>query len=650
MASCDPFRLADEFLARLKKLRERGQNALDAPGGFPGSVSELLECVVTGTADRAAAGAYPSGYGPYDLEAFKRQVRTIYESVAIAADETGDRITGSLLHSSPMNSIGIWFSGNSGDTFHGLVMAKAQTTGAEAAALRDMLSEASRLAADLQEAVGGIAAQESSARSLSDVLCPEMAVISEGFRQIAADVAATGSLGRAYCGASTLRQKVEALLAKLPEAARQPVSRAVEITAQLQDVAAAADRSLERLLAAQDAIPAFDAQIEVASHVPSAEDRIHRAVADQFDGICADIGALGALRRHGEMQAAVQKIDAVGAVALDVLASSPSGRVSAVRSHPAALPFEAYADRLRLISKVEGLVKPLDDFQSDLTLAFSRGNDRALGRVAELQDAIGAVDAFADEIDRASAEYQEAVAGLVDEICAGILTRLIASTGYQEIEKLILDGLFGDIPEITQQAASTIGVLVSCVQEFAAGACRTLPDNGPQRFALDRLSDVTKAAERVQEFVADAGARIQGARESLTGSLDRLAAAVQQDVRAAIGAPPRTVPGDSDAAQGVPSSPRETLPKFGCPSAISADADGYLHSDTPYGLPPGVSRRPDGLLVHDGVEPVPPGTVRGADGMLKQAQPAAPASRALKPVRTGIPNTFQDDPFVIQAG
>lgn len=592
--SCDPHAAVK---ALLDSLKGAAAAAAHAAAAFP----DPLECLTVGTAESASINLYPGGYNPYDLASVRQRVGTIFDSVSRAGQDDLRQLQG---FQRPLRQSGLWLSKDVAETFHGLVLARAEQAGADAVLMQSQADMALRLCDDLLEAISGVseasmAEVASGAAVMEEVVGPQACAIADEIRAAGKEVG-TG------CGATSLLKKIAAMTARLPRPDER-VARVVQASNELADALSVLGATMGEVVAVKRLVPGFEEQIEAANYSPPTEEALHDAIAAEMKAVCDTVKELAAQGRRGEMQALVPQLQEIAAIAVDTLSSDPGTRVGRVRAHRAHPAYQTYADRLRATEEPDYPFQAAADLQAEVAQSIFGWNDAVRSGITDIQSRVGAITGFAKVVQEASLEFSDAAKKFTDQLCVGVLRRLIEASGYKELERRFLDGLFGEIPSLSVETATTAGALSKCLNELGCSA-GSLPLAGAQRFAMERLSQAASISRRASEFVAEAARKIDGVQKSFSAEIDELVKSIQKDARAALGFPPLKV-GVPDASEVFS---RLGVPGVSLPACLGAvrpevDPDGWIKAgDGP--LPEGMARDPSGYVyATDYSVPLPPG-------------------------------------------
>jgi len=637
--SCNPFKAADDLIKKLKNLQSLAQAAADT---MPANPSSLLECLTVGTGGRTSELVNPS-YNPYDIDALEKRIDTIFKGLSRQKDLTVDALTGdteSAAYGTTSGVSGLWLSKDVANTFHGLVVAKTNDMLEDTRVVNQQglymlrLLDEMRLALNLVEPAT-VDELKANADTIGATIIPELCALGDELKAIAKNIGSSRSLGASYCGATSLQERIEALLLKIPRGA-QPIAPVLRIAAQIDEMSFHLEAAHEAVLSSTRALPAFRQQIEAGNHITPTEADLHQELGDNLSRLCDEMSYLEAQRKWPEMQRMLPEIQETLAITLDSFKSDPVDRVNEVLLHNAYPAYIQYSDSLDGYPEPLSPFEDLQDMQMDISQAVLGWNDDIRSVIDKVETRINALLNFNTAVESTGKEFIGAVKEEVDQLCVGALQRLIALSGYKQLEQNFLYGLFGEMPTMSQETMSTAAILSNCLKDVVdSGKCFGIGElGGPQRFAFERLSEVSDALQRGAQFVGDVAQKVEGFQSMVSDQIDNLVATIEADARAAVGGVSQSISVPSLDALKLPG-----LPEIGgCVESGQAqfniDPDGWVKL-TGGVLPDGLRVDSLGFVFADDGVTIPDNFERYGSGKYLRAK--TPVVNPSAPVRTSLP-------------
>lgn len=608
--SCDPLQLADTYIAQLKEI---GAQVERVYARIPGTLADLTQCLVFGTAERAGGVLDPDVLREYDLDSLERRIEDIFDSVERGLDSVGAEITA---HGDSENvdfvaaTSGLWISQDPAGTFYGLTAARTEGANEDVDELAILIEAGRAASTEARLAIDALSGPEGqslleAARLWTEEICPEVDLIEAELRALSDGIGRTQDLSGSSCDTQTLEERILALMARVPNVGLDRVINAVEAVRKMQETITDLQPIRERLNAVQTDLPDYEAQMEAGGFSTQTEQRLPRALADQFSEICEQIYALALKDRWAEMISLGPPLREIGAIAVTTLRQSPEWRVEQIRNHDAREDYGTWMDTLRGAqgpdvdedTLMEGIIGDLPASIIDLS------NDILFG-INDYEQYLTDLEAYGQVIQTGALEFLGAVEQTLDIACTGALRVLLFELGYDELEKIYAKGLFGDLPGAVYQLATQTGRLIQCIGDVLNSPARLVNLTGEQKLALERANDTLRTMEEIDHFVANVAREANNwGRNPPVATINEVAAVLERDLKGGLrnlGLVDREIPETKAAPDGFVQWTGAN--EDGLPEGVFLDANGYLQAHPGADLPLLYTRLPNGYVM------LPPGT------------------------------------------
>lgn len=591
--SCDPFGLANGYIQKLRDLEREADGFLD---GVPNTLEDLLDCLLFGTSGRAGS---VDQLDALSLDSLRGRLKTIFKAVEQGTDDTVGIARARESASVGLATSGLWMSLQPANTVYGLAIIRTNQALADAATASVLVARGREAIAAMRESMAEITASQREdlldlVRQLQQDICPRIRDIVAELLRMEAMVGRTRSLGEAYCEGHRLKAKVEALLARVPKGGFSGVASLLQASSELDVVMRDLGVVQHRLKTAKVVLPAFEREFSDGGFVPETEQRYFHALAMELAKVCEEIKALSASRRFAEMVPLGPRVREVGLLIIDHIERPPAERVREVRDHAAAEPFRKMAGRYRDARTPRDGGEILDGIRSSIPAAIIQKSFDLETKLVDVEEHFAEVERFGQVISSAGSEFIGLAQEVVNTACTGALKLLLQKIGYDTLEKLYAEGLFGQLPTAIFQAVTTANRLVSCLKDALNGAAmsRSLPSG--QRFALERAVDMLRTVERVDLEVASIAASLdQFGRQPPQAFLNDASDVLEGNLKAGlrgIGIVVGRIPGTEETPDGFLRVKDDSL----VPDGMFVDEDGYLKVRDGHSPPPGYSSTSSG--------------------------------------------------------
>ena len=600
--SCDPLALANGYIARIKEIQAQTERTFSA---IPGTLADLTQCLAFGTADRASSVLDPDVIGDaFSLDSLRRRVDTIFDSIETGIDQVGDQLSdsdGSETADFASAVSGLWLSQDPANTFFGLASVRSENAVSDAQTLAPLILSAQAATDEAKAAIdtlSGPRGQEllAAARLYVEELCPEVAEIRAGLMEMSGIVGETGDLDKARCGVPSLDARLRALLARVPDAGLDEVMRAVEALRRMREATNELETVKERLEAVQDDLPAFEDNMAAGGYTTQTEQRLPRALSDQFAEICEQIAVLWERNRWAEIAALGPQLKEIAAIAIVTLEQSPTWRQDQITAHAAKEPFDEWTKTLRGAQKPASGAESMDRVEGSLAASIIGLSDDILFAVSDYEQYLTDLAEYGQVIQSGAEAFLGLADELIDQLCVGGLRVLLFEIGYEALEDLYAKGAFGDLPSAVYEFSTQAGRLISCVGDILNATDRLIP--GEQRFALERANDVLRVLEDADQQIAEIARELDGwMRVPPLTNLNQIADALEIDITGGLrdlGIAVPEIPGTRLSTDGFVELLDDSL---ALPEGVIKDGAGFLRSELGAPIPEGYTRQPNGYLI-----------------------------------------------------
>lgn len=600
--SCSPLELAEDFIAKIRRLREDAETVLD---GIPDTLEELLECISVGYADRTTAVLDDGALEAYDYDSLKARVDQIFDAVTQNQADLADQFVSTPATNAlaaATSAAGLWMLTDPANTFYGLAMERTEYSLETCFAIEtavgqaeEALEEFTRIADQLHGPEGEALLRQ--ARLLIEEICPEVTSLTDALKAIALSVGSSRNLATATCGATSLQDRLRTLIEGIPFEIR-PGSRLVQAAALLKERMDVVDQLTSELNTTSDRLVEFDEQIQAGSFAVQTEQAMFEALAEQLAEVCAEIASLAARRRYAEMVALQPRLREICGMTIVALQSTPEQRVTAIALHDARAPFKQWTDALRNTARVPAGSDAMEAVYGSLAGAIIEKADDLEKAVIEVEEVFDDARRMRDIYLTAGHEFLALTQEVVDQACAGALRRLLYKYGYEELEDLFAYGLFGNLPEATYRAATAAGKAIDCMRQLVTGTLALAePLTGEQRFALENAVDTMRILEDSTHRIALLAQELDIQPPSPAAAINEVADVIEREVRGAL----RGIGSASPTISNTRVEPDGFVRFFGdlqnLPSGIVKAANGFLRAETGAPLPSGYGKTPEGYLI-----------------------------------------------------
>lgn len=600
--SCDPLQLAEGYIARIREIQAQTERTFSA---IPGTLGDLTQCLVFGTADRASSVLDPSVIGDaFSLDSLKRRVDTIFDSVETGLDQVGDQVSEYSSQDTVNFAVatsGLWLSQDPANTFFGLAAVRAERAAEDARKLAPLIETAQAASAAARTAIADLDGPQgqallAAARLYVEEICPEVDLIRSELLEMSQQVAETRDLDRSRCGVPSLDARLRALLAKIPDVGMDQVMAAVEAVRRMREVANELETVRGALGAVQDEIPAFEDNLAAGGYATQTEQRLPRALADQFAEICEQIAALAERDRWAEMAGLGPQLKEIAAIAIVTLEQSPEWRVQSVRAHAAKEPFDEWAGGLRGAQRPASGAEAMDRVEGSLAASIIGLSDDILFAVEDYEQYLTDLAEYGQVIQDGAEAFLGLVDELIDQACVGALRVLLFEVGFEVLEDLYARGLFRDLPAAVYELSTQSGRLIRCVGDVLNGVSAVVP--AEQRFALERANDVLRTLEDTDQQIAEVARELDGwLRQPPLTHINQIADALEVDLKGGLRDIGVTVPGLPKTAVSSDGFVQLLDDAVALPEGIVKDTAGFLRAEVGVPIPEGYTRQPNGYLI-----------------------------------------------------
>lgn len=596
--TCNPLQLADSYIGKLRTLESEAEGALE---GVPNTLDDLLQCLVFGTADRAAS---VDQLDSLSLDSLRDRVQQIFNAVEKGTESSLEDLGISSTRDTTVSGLatsGLWMTHGTANTFYGLAIARMEQTVEDIDSSTVLVAQGRLAVTGIRDSLALIRGPQgadllAAARILQQEICPDIDVIRDKLYAMAASVGSSRSLDKAYCSGQDVLSLIQSLLARLPMEGLEAALALVQAEGNLKKV-------MDDLLPVQQSIhvakvmlPTFEDEYIQGGQVPETEKRYLEALADQLIAICEQVHALADARRYSEMVQLGPQVNEIGTLIIDYLERPPAIRLQEIRDHPAAEPLAHMNRILRDTDSPDDGQSALDDVLNSSAAAIVQLSNDLEVALVKVEDYFAAVDDFGTVIKSAASEFIGLGQEVVNTLCTGALRLLLHKIGYEDLEKLYANGVFGQLPTAIFQAMTTANRLTNCLKETLEGGAKLL--GVEQAFAIERAVDLLRVVERTDNEVA-----------SIAASLDRFGKQ-----------PPQVFL--KDAADVIEHNLKAGLRSVGVTvgkiSGTSQSPDGFVHLDDPTAhLPDGLYADAKGFLKALPGRTPPPGYEAAASGHVR---------------------------------
>lgn len=584
--SCDPFALATGYIQKLRSLEQEAEGFLD---GVPHTLDDLLDCVLFGTSGRAGS---VDDLDALSLESLKGRLKTIFKAVEQGAEDTVGISRTRDAAGTGLATSGLWMSLQPANTVYGLAILRTTQAIADARTASVLMVRGRQEVQSIRQSLATMSGPQRDellalARAFQQDICPRISDIVAELYRMDAMVGSTRNLGEAYCEGHALLAKVRALLERVPKVGFAGVASLLQAAARLDQVMKDLIPVQQRLKVAKVVLPAFEREFREGGFVPETEQRYFRALADELAKVCEEIDALASQRRFAEMVPLGPRVREVGLLIIDHVQRTPAQRLREVQEHAAAEPFRRMADRYRSMPTPRDGSELMDGIRNSIPAAIIQKSFDLEAKLAEIEDHFADVERFGQVIQSAGQEFIGLAQEVVNTACTGALRLLLQKIGYDTLEKLYAEGLFGQLPTAIFQAVTTANKLTACLREALEGAAMALPLPTGQKFALERAVDMLRTVERVDHEVASIAASLdQFAREAPQAFLSDAADVLESNLKSGLrgmGIVVGRIPGTSETPDGFLRVTDSSL----VPTDLFVDENGYLKVRAGHSPPPG---------------------------------------------------------------
>lgn len=594
---CDPFALATSYIDRLRSLEEQAKGMLD---GIPGTLDDLLNCLVFGTADRAAS---PDQLDALSLESLRGRVRSIFKAVELGTSGVEEDLGIARSRDAVATGLsvsGLWLTHGTANTFYGLAIARTNQAVDDAAIAATLTAQGREAIAAIRDSLAILNGPQGdellrTARLFQQEVCPQIEEISAGLEQMAAAAIGSRNLSAAYCDGVDILQKVKALLAMVPNDGLGAVLPLLQSTDELSKVMSELTPVQSSLESAVDVLSTFEDEFSAGGYIPETEQRYLQGLAQQLADICEQIAALAGKERYAEMAQLGPHVQEVGALIIDYLQRPPEQRLVEIQQHPAATHFQDLNRRFSETVRARDGASLLDELRNGIPAAIVRKSNELEGKLQEFEEYFATIDRFGHVIESAGEEFIGLSQETVNALCTGALRLFLQKVGYGTLSKIFAEGVFGQLPTAVFQAMTTANNLMECIRGLIDGTSQLGVLPASQRFALERASELLRAAERVDNEVAAIAASLdQFGRQPPRFFLDSFANVIETNMKAGL----RDVGSVSAKIQGTTQTIDGFLkandPSNALPPGFVTDSKGYLKLMPGRKVPDGYTVTPDG--------------------------------------------------------
>jgi len=601
MSNCDPLKLAEDFIGKLRDIAADAEGVLD---GLPGSLEELLQCVAFGHATNSTQVLDDTD--AFDFDALEDRVNLIFDSVSSSTDSllngpgaVNTDATQALAGATA--AAGLWLLAKPADTFYGLARIRTER-GIEAALAVEGVVQRAEAALEefvrISEQLTGPEGEDlvRRARKLVEETCPEIAEIREQLAAIGSGVGATSDLAGALCGATSLQARLAVLIASLPRDVSAAV-RLLEAADQLKTEVAVLDALTTEMNDSADVLEQFESSFEEGNYTTQTEQRIYEVMAEQFADVCEQIAALAAARRYAEMVALEPVIRDICAITIATLQSTPAERVNLVALSDNAEPFRQWTGSLKNTPRARSSDGPMEGIIGNLPNRIIEKSTELLFNVIEMEEVFADARRLQDIYLNAGLDFISTTQEFTDQLCTGALRKLLFKYGYDTLESLYAKGLFKDLPEALFRASTTAGRAIDCMRGLVEGSLGLLqPLTGEQRFALDIAADTMRVLENSTHLVARLAQEIDLKAPSPARVVNDVSDILEREITGAL----------RDVGISLPEIPETEVSPDGfvsyvgdivdLPAGIAKEADGFLKASTGAAIPAGYGKTAEGYL------------------------------------------------------